>query len=184
MPDRITIEMNSAPVQEALNYLANTLEPGGMRGVLMEIGEYLVESTKQRFATSTAPDGTHWLPNSEATYLNYLSGASTGDQSARGRHFGRDGRLNARGSARATNKKPLVDTGELRDKIAYQVAGDTLFVGTNRFANLWSAGAAVHQFGSRNGKIPARPFLGLSNDDETTILDILRRNLDDALSGQ
>lgn len=183
MTVRITIEHNSGAVQAELYRLAITLEPGGMRGVLKEIGEQLMESTKQRFSTSAAPDGTRWLPNSEATYLNYLTGASTKDEGARGRYFGKNGRLNAKGSARAINKKPLVDTGALRDTITYQVDGDSLFVGTNRFAGEWDVGAAVHQLGSHNGRIPARPFLGLSSGDKETILDILRRNLEEALGG-
>ncbi|MCL2346106.1 MAG: phage virion morphogenesis protein [Desulfobulbus sp.] len=183
MPDRIVIEYNGAAVRHALDRLANTLEPGDMRGVLREIGGRLVESTKQRFSTSTAPDGARWLPNSEATYLNHLTGDSTGDKGARGKHFGKDGRLNARGSTRAINKKPLVDTGDLHGSITYQVESDSLLVGTNHFAGKWDAGAAVHQFGSRDGRIPARPFLGLSSDDEETILDLLRRNLEEAVSG-
>ncbi|MCL2346105.1 MAG: phage virion morphogenesis protein [Desulfobulbus sp.] len=64
MTNRITIDYNSGAVRYALDRLANVLEPGGMRGVFGEIGEQLVESTKQRFSTSTAPNGTRWLPNS------------------------------------------------------------------------------------------------------------------------
>jgi phage gpG-like protein len=41
----------------------------------------------------------------------------------------------------------------------------------------------VHQFGSRNGKIPARPFLGLSRDDEIEVLDILDHYLSMSLGG-
>lgn len=46
-----------------------------------------------------------------------------------------------------------------------------MLVGTNRFAGEWTGGAAVHQFGSRNGRIQARPFLGLSDEDAQQIED-------------
>jgi phage gpG-like protein len=183
MADRITINLATAPVQAALDRLAQHLKPGGMSGALKEIGGHLVESTKQRFSTSTAPDGSRWVPNAESTYLNYLTGRSTGDEGARGKNFGKGGKLSAKGSARAINKKPLIDSGLLQDGITYQVNGATLSVGTNRFAGEWDAGAAVHQFGSRDGKTPARPFLGLSSDDENDILDILHRNLEAAITG-
>lgn len=58
MTDRITVELDIAPVIARLDQLLRTLGPGGLQAPLAEIGEDLVESTKQRFATSTGPDGT------------------------------------------------------------------------------------------------------------------------------
>ena len=79
--------------------------------------------------------------------------------------------------------KPLVDTGMLADTIRYQLTpgGNGVEIGTNRFAGEWEGGAAVHQFGSRDGNIPARPFLGLSADDEREVLDILDRFMAQAI---
>jgi phage gpG-like protein len=42
-----------------------------------------------------------------------------------------------------------------------------------RLSKVKGVGAEVHQFGTRDGRIPARPFLGLSNSDKTTLLDSL-----------
>ena len=42
-----------------------------MRPVLGEIGEDMTESTKQRFSTATAPDGSAWAPNTELTMARY-----------------------------------------------------------------------------------------------------------------
>ena len=149
----ITVEFDSAPIIERLTRLAEALGPEAMAGPLGEIGEYLAESTRQRFVTSTAPDGSRWAQNAEATYLGMLSG-----KDAR-----KDGRINARGSGKVMGKKPLVDSGLLAEQIVWQLTADGsgVDIGTNRFAGQWDGGAAVHQFGSRDGKIPARPFLGL-----------------------
>jgi len=42
--------------------------------VLLDIGEELMESTKQRFASTTGPDGEAWPANSPAT-LDYKDGS-------------------------------------------------------------------------------------------------------------
>lgn len=173
MTDRITVEIDAAAVLAALDRLLNATGPAGLAPAFREIGEDLVESTKQRFSTSTAPDGAPWAPNAEATFIAYLERDE--------KNFRKDGRLGAKGAARAANKKPLVDSGLLQDSIGYEVTDDALFVGTNRFAGEWDGGAAVHQFGSKKGTIPARPFLGLSDEDEAGVLEVLERHLSQAL---
>lgn len=177
MADSITIEFDSAPVTAALDRLLAALGPAGMAPAMKEVGEVLQESTKQRFVTSTAPDGTRWAPNAQATFESYLN--------RDGKNFNKDGRLGVRGAARAMSKKPLVDTGVLADTIVWQLVdgGAGVEVGTNRFAGEWDGGAAVHQFGNRKGTIPARPILGLSAGDEVEVLDVVERHLLDALEG-
>jgi len=175
MADSITIEFDRAPVRDALNRLLATLGPAGMAPAMKEIGEVLQESTKQRFATSTAPDGTRWAPNAQATFESYLN--------RDGKNFNKDGRLGAKGAARAMNKKPLVDTGVLADSIDWQLVEGGVEIGTNRFAGEWDGGAAVHQFGNSKGTIPARPFLGVSAEDEVQVLEIVERHLLGALGG-
>ena len=167
MTDRITIELDVAPVIARLDALLRQLGPGGLAQPLAEIGEDLVESIKRRFDSSTGPDGKRWAPNSMATLISHLEGTKG--------NYRKDGRVSAKGASRVANKKPLVASGLLQDSIAYQVQGDNLFVGTNRFAGQWDGGAAVHQFGSSDGTIPARPFLGADEDDVQSMLDVLER---------
>ena len=170
MTDRITLELDVAPVLARLDQLLRALGPGGLQAPLAEIGEDLVESTKQRFATSTAPDGSRWAPNSMATIMGMLEGSSG--------NFRKDGRINNKGATRVANKKPLVASGILQDTIAYQVEGDSLFVGTNRLLGEKNpVSPAVHQFGSKDGSIPARPFLGADDDDVRAMLEVLERYL-------
>lgn len=169
MSDFISIAYDGAAIIDALTRLHAGLGPDGMRAPLEEIGEDLAESTRQRFVSSTAPDGSRWAPNAQATYLG---GLGKGDSR-------KDGRINARGAAKAMNKRPLVDTGFLAEQIIYQLLpnGSGVAIGTNRFAGEWDGGANVHQFGSRDGHIPARPFLGLSSEDEQRVEGILETYL-------
>ena len=70
--------------------------------------------------------------------------------------------------------KPLVDHGILRGSITHQAHPGSVDVGTNLVY------AAIHQFGGEAGRkshrvtIDARPYLGLSPDDETEVVAILR----------
>lgn len=165
MSDNIGATLVSQPVLARLAEISRRI--GDMSPAMLAIGEALTESTKQRFDTSTAPDGSKWKANAEGTVLsvlNKISGAYT-----------KKGKISAKGTKVAIGKKPLVETGILQDTIQYQLlnGGNGVEIGTNRFAGEWDGGAAVHQWGSNDGTIPARPFLGLSADDETTVLDIM-----------
>ena len=51
-----------------------------------------------------------------------------------------------------------------------------LDVGTNRFAGQWPGGAAVLHYGSKDGTIPARPFVGVSEQDRPGIIGVLNRH--------
>lgn len=170
----ITVDFDAAAITQALGELERRVSPEGLKAPLTAIGELLAESTRQRFAAGTAPDGSRWAPNAESTYLGLLG---------RGDGRKKDGKVGARGVNKVMGKKPLVASGQLAGSIRYQLlpGGTGVEVGTNRFADAWDGGAAVHQFGSRDGRIPARPFLGLSDADETGVMAILNRHLAGAL---
>jgi phage virion morphogenesis protein len=140
----IAIEAESEEALAALQRLAAGVTPAKMKAPLMKIGQELVESTRERFQTRTAPDGTPWAKNAPAT------------------------------EKRKGKNTPLVDTGIFSRDFHYQVDEGNLFVGTNYMHELIKSGGeniglAVHQFGSLNGRIPARPFLGVSPADEEMI---------------
>jgi len=81
--------------------------------------------------------------------------------------------LNRRYQARK-KKNPgliLVLEGYLGDTLSYEASPDSLAFGSNL------PYAATHQFGDESRGIPARPFLGLSGDDEVEIMQILREHL-------
>jgi Phage virion morphogenesis family. len=110
----ITIEIDDQQIRQAFTRLvASAKNP---RPVLEQIGELLVDSTKQRFATSTAPDGTRWAENSDVTLLRYL-GQFKGS-------YRKDGGLTQKGAARLGSKKPLIgETGMLSSQIFSKVEG-------------------------------------------------------------
>lgn len=121
---------------------------------LREIGEVLTNSTKRRFGTQTDPTGRRWEPNSEVTL------------------------------ERKTNPNILTEGGFLGDGIRHQLTADGrgVQIVSDRIY------AAVQQFGQPQGAsgtnrrgapipwgdIRARPFLGLSDEDEDQIMAILR----------
>jgi phage gpG-like protein len=187
MPASFSVVVENRQVLDVLRQLTQRMSPAGLRPAMLEIGEDLAESTKRRFATATAPDGSAWAPLKEGTVLARYQKMMGGLGKS---HYKKDGTLNKKGQTagaaiQSASAKPLIDTGQLAHSIRYQPidGGAGVEVGTNRFADAWEGGAAVHQFGSEKAHIPARPFLGLSRADETTVLDILQTFLQDTLSG-
>lgn len=77
--------------------------------------------------------------------------------------------LNAKYRARKKKNADqiLVFEGFMRDTLAYNASSQYLELGTNRIQG------ATHQFGDEERGIPARPFLGVSEEDEIEILNIL-----------
>lgn len=169
----ITIEINDQGVLEALRRLQARV--GNLKPVLRGIGEVLIKSTKRRFATGTAPDGTPWAPNSPVTYDRLATW-----------HLTKKGKLSKAGAARLAGKKPLIgETRRLSSQINAVLQGDALLVGSPmEYAATQQFGAEQGEFGTTRrggpipwGDIPARPFLGLSEADKRHILEIVAEAL-------
>jgi phage virion morphogenesis protein len=163
---RITVGNNSQQVLDVLRDLL--IQASDPRPVLQLIGEHLAESTKERFVSGTGPEDNAWAENRPITLAMYLCEYKG--------NFKKDGSLSKKGQTRLTSKKPLTGkTRELQNTIGYLVSGDSLMVGSPL------SYAAMQQFGGKTAAnsmipdktIPARPFLGLSTDDEATIIDIV-----------
>ncbi len=155
-----TITVQDQAVQAALKALAARVN--NVPAMLETIGVAIIERTQRRFETSTGPDGVPWVKNSAAT-LRMLSDRIGSSKSKRKK----DGSLNAKGLREYANKKPLIDTGTLKEKIFLQVSGNTLTVSTGVATADY---AAIQQFGGKAGRghkvtIPARPFLPIHQDD-------------------
>lgn len=165
----IEVKIDSKKVTDALERLSKAaVNP---RPAFLGIGEKLVLSTKQRFVTGTAPDGSSWETNSQATYLNYLGSAKS--------HHRKDGKINARGSEKMMSKKPLIGkTGLLSQQIYYQLDEIGLRIGSPmEYAAMQQFGGKKSKFPNLWGDIPARPFLGVSNDDEQMIVNTISEYL-------
>ena len=116
---RLKIKIEDQEVRQALGRLA--AQGKSLRPAMRDIGEYLVESVKHRFAEGKGPDGTPWENNTEATMLAYLyrrGGATMRRREEKGKergsnpYFNKKGQLNSRGSKMVTGKRPLI--GESR----------------------------------------------------------------------
>ena len=134
---RITLDVEDRQVLAVLDQLLARMDD--VTPALRDIGEALLNSTRQRFSDQQAPDGTPWAPLSAAYQARKKKNAD----------------------------KILVLDGYLSGLLTYQVLPDGLELGTNRIYG------ATHQFGAPERNIPARPFLGLSEDDRTEFIAIL-----------
>jgi len=169
----IEVKVDNKNVLAALDKLSKaTANP---RPTLKAIGERLVVSTKERFETSTAPDGKKWQPNSDTTLHMALRGGKIHhkDGTTSVKYFNKKGALNKAGASYLANKKPLIGkTHALASNIDSSLDGNTLRIGSPMKY------AAMQQFGGLTSprsmipgsRIPARPFLGLSDSDEAMIL--------------
>lgn len=161
----IEITANTPEISAKLRDLQRALHD--LTPAFRDIGEALLNSTRQRFIDSVAPDGTPWKPLSEATLIGRARRASGG------RLRNKDGRYTKKAALAYAYAKPLIDRGNLMDLLNYQASKDQVRIGTPLIYG------ATHQFG--RGAIPARPFLGLSASDEQELLDILNDHLSRAL---
>lgn len=169
---RFTLALDDHATQSALRSLQSALSPEGMAPPLREMGEVLIETTKRRFVDSAGPDGTPWPALADSTLLGIMRKATRGQSLKTQR-----GKVRAAAGRAASNRKPLVDTKDLASGIRYRVSAGVLEVGTNRSFGKGRADASVHQMGDRRGRIPARPFLGLSTADRQSVLEIVSGHL-------
>ena len=138
-PIEVKIEFSKA-VTDALNRLDKAA--ANPRAAYLAIGEKLVVSTKRRFETSTAPDGTRWAPNKPSTLK------------------------------KKKGNKPLIGNGLLAQQIFYDYDEKGLFIRSPmEYAAMQHFGGMKSQFPNLWGDIPAREFLGVSDEDEKMILN-------------
>lgn len=158
----ITVQIQG--IDTVQNQLLRLAERGhNLSPLLQSMGEYMTNSTLQNFESSTSPDGERWANNSPVTFARMLGN----------RHHNKDGRINARGVNRVMSKRPLILSHALMGSIHYELASQSVTVGTNMvYAKTHQYGAVQGAFGRdrRNhpipwGTIPARPYLGIGARD-------------------
>jgi phage virion morphogenesis protein len=129
------------------------------------IGAMLVTSTQTRFEKGATPDGNPWPPSLRAL---------------------------------ATGGKTLIDSARLFGSMTHEASDSGVAVGTNAIY------AAIHQFGgtirpknaealafqvggqsvfAQSVTLPARPFLGLDDEDRSAIEESVRKYLLEAVEG-
>lgn len=166
----ITLEINDDAVRAAFASLEAALTD--MTPPMHDIGDLMVTSTQTRMQAGISPDGTPFAPRSAVTLARYA---------AQGKKYG---------------PHPLWLTGQMRQNtISYAAGPDHVSWGSSAVqAAVMQLGAEQGEFGAAIGRtkpsekraksqdyftplpwgrIPARPFLGLSDQDRTDITDII-----------
>lgn len=152
MPN-FSVTVDSIAAQRALTAMQSA--PAD-RALMAELSAYLVQSSRARFPTESAPDGTPWLP------------------------------LAPRTLARKRTSTKLRETTLLQLTLREHYGND--------FAGVAAGGpgvpyAAIHQLGGTAGmapgpaSVPARPYLGLSDEDADEVAGIVQDYLDDLAAG-
>jgi len=150
----ITLEIDAQRTQATLHGLSGRL--GDLTPLMIDIGELLVESTKQRFQDGISPAGIPWPENSPLTL------------------------------SRKKGTRPLIgETHQLSNGIASAPTANSVTISSGMiYARTQQLGALQGAFGrdTRNhpipwGDIPARPFIGLSDKDGENILDTVQEYL-------
>lgn len=127
------------------------------------IGEYIMELSKESFEKGTDFDGRPWASNSLATIMNYL-GQTSGNFE--------DGKLTAKGAARAANKRPLIGlTRGLARNWHYDADGQSVSVfNTEPGARMQNFGGLKALYPHLWGDIPQRQFAPINRDGDLEAL--------------
>ena len=141
-----------ASIAKALNALLK--QSGDLTPALADVGEYLLESTQQRFISQQAPDGTPWEVLSNTTLEQKVKQGERTD-------------------------RILTESGTLASSIHYQLSRNRLELGSNaEYAAMHQFGGVTSPFSMMpNQDIPARPFLGIAPFERTEVIDILQQHL-------
>lgn len=145
----ISIEIKPFGFAEAATELYELITKAEDLSVPLEAtGIYLVGQTHRHFREERSPENEPW-------------------QSLTDEYVAR------RGSANPI----LYVTGELEDSIEYKVDKDSVALGSNATFPGGASRAAIHQLGGEAGHgayIPARPFLGVNEEDAERIVDLFK----------
>ena len=154
----LDVTVDDSLIGKALEELARRL--ADLTTPFNDIGEYLHQSTDDRFSKKVAPDGSPWAPLSAVTL------------------------------ARKKGPGILREKGTLQDTLRKQVTSTELAFGTDRpYGAVHQFGQKKGASGSAKGRlipwgdIPDRPYLGLSAEDETEVLFIIHEYLREPIAG-
>lgn len=141
----ITIDSNDRLIAERLGTAAGALSD--MSELFTSIGEWVVESTKRRFPDGKGPDGAAWPAKSPVTL-------------ARQKH---------------SDTRPLFGEGKALSTQVFATPGPdrVIWGSTLVYAAMQQFGGTRAQFPHLWGNIPARPFLGLSDEDRSEIVALV-----------
>ncbi|WP_226779522.1 phage virion morphogenesis protein [Oceaniglobus trochenteri] len=166
----ITVKINDDAIHEALLRLAAGMSD--MSRPMNDIGAALVRSSKSRIDEGVSPDGSAFAPLSQVTLDAYANSRPP-----------------------KVSQGPLKQSGDMQSQIFHDYGPAHAEVASNAIqAAVMQFGAGAGAFGAHIGKdkrgrdhfhsipwgdIPARPFLGVSEDDRDVIVEIVEEWLTD-----
>lgn len=178
----LTISIDDAELRKAIDRLYDRMSD--LTPAMQSIGDYMVTATRDRFDTQTAPDGIKW----EKLSPRYAARKAR----MRGVVFGGKRVLALRGTLRDTiryqaSRSDVVIGSNQPYAAIHQFGGDIQNKGGSRTLNFKVGRNGRSRFakrsranfqqtvnvGASSATIPARPFLGVSAQDEQEILKIL-----------
>jgi phage virion morphogenesis protein len=154
--------VSDSPVVAILQSLV--IEGAAKNKLLGDIGAAAVEGARLRFNDQVSPDGKPWIPSYRA---------------------------------KAQGGQTLRDTGRLVNELNHEVAGDSVFYGSNlHYAAPLHFGAQIKATGGlylkfkiagrfyqkKEVTLPPRPFLGISKDDEQSVLEVIQDFMEQKIS--
>lgn len=149
---RLEVDVDSAEVRRAMGNLVR--HSARLQPVFEDIGAALLTSTQQRFEDEEDPEGEEWAELAESTQKRRIS---------KRRVRGPDHKLRV--------------SGQLLASLTYLADNTELAIGSNKVY------AALHQMGGTDdmppgpAAVPARPYIGISQDDEDEIGAILTEHV-------
>ncbi|EIJ33322.1 phage virion morphogenesis protein [Thiothrix nivea] len=175
----IAIDIDTSSLQEGFNRLLTAVQD--LTPVMQAIGLKLVENTQERFLSNVSPDGDKWK---ERKY-------ETDDTKGRKILTGHGPHLRNSITYRASAHQVEVGTNLVYAAIhqfggktsPHKIAakrGKSLAFGVNPNAKKKGDPWLVKSVNHPGSKMPARPFLGLSADDEQDIMDIIETHIERA----
>lgn len=148
----LKIELDDKPLKLSLEAITKELKhPKTLYGIL---GETLKKTHAQRFKDQKTPTGEKWTPLATATLK--------------------------RKQARGFSSLILKQRGYLSDKLAYNTTDHSLEFGSSeKYARIHHKGGDAGR--GKKVKIPARPWLGVSEKDKDLLLQKARTHLTNQL---
>lgn len=158
---RIEVRIDDARLMGTLRrMMVAASQPQTAMRAIAALGE---SSTRMRFRTQTGPDGTAWKKGRKTS----------------GRTLTKDGHLSGSISSRATSSEAA--WGVNRVYAAIHQFGGVIRPRTKKSLRFRVAGGGFVT--AKQVTMPARPFLGISDDDRADILHVLRKHYGAGLAG-
>lgn len=194
MTDFIRVTVDDRTVLTVLGQLVAASRD--LRPALSDMGAALVASTQARFRAQQAPSGAAWAPLAPSTVRGRRKGKGAGSAQA----LLDTGRLRNSITRRVLDRTALLVGTNVEYAAVHQFGHTFQRAARSQYAYFRQdkrTGEVGRRFvkksrsnfkqgvtiGAHAQTIPARPFLGLSASDETTVLGILTRHLAQAVRG-